>query len=128
MKLKTVEITEFHSVRKSNPFEVGDITCLVGKNEAGKTAILDALYRLNPIIPSHSKFDITDDYPRADVEDYQQAVNSGSRKPAVAVRATFVLSKEEVEEMEEDFGKGVLVRNEVTLSRGYFDALHVALP
>ncbi len=50
MKLKTVEAFEFKSIRGSNPFEVGEITCLVGKNEAGKTAVLKALYRLNPLI------------------------------------------------------------------------------
>lgn len=25
-----------------------DVTCLVGKNESGKTAMLSALYRMNP--------------------------------------------------------------------------------
>ena len=70
MKLSTVEVSEFQSVRYSNRFYIGDITCLVGKNESEKTAILQALYRLNPIIPQHGNFDVTDDYPRANVEDY----------------------------------------------------------
>jgi predicted ATP-dependent endonuclease of OLD family len=39
-------------------------TCLVGKNEAGKTALLKALYRLNPIVETEGRFDVTDDYPR----------------------------------------------------------------
>ncbi len=39
MKLSKVKVTEFQSIIDSNEFEVGDITCLVGKNEAGKTAI-----------------------------------------------------------------------------------------
>ncbi len=38
MKLSRVRITEYQSIRDSNWFEIGDITCLVGKNEAGKTA------------------------------------------------------------------------------------------
>lgn len=49
MRLTKVQITEFQCIRDSNEFEVGDITCLVGKNEAGKTALLQALRRLNPI-------------------------------------------------------------------------------
>ena len=49
MKLKRVRITDFQSVLDSTEFEIGDVTCLVGKNEAGKTALLKALYRLNPI-------------------------------------------------------------------------------
>ena len=56
MKLTNVEISAYQSVRHSNPFDIGDITCLVGKNEAGKTAILQALYRLNPIIPQDGGF------------------------------------------------------------------------
>jgi len=64
MKLTKVHVREFKSIRDSNPFEIGNVTCLVGKNEAGKTAILEALYRLNPIIPEHAKFEVTEDYPR----------------------------------------------------------------
>jgi ABC-type cobalamin/Fe3+-siderophores transport system ATPase subunit len=47
-------------------------TCLVGKNEAGKTALLEAIYRLNPIIETDGNFDVTDDFPRSTVEDYSQ--------------------------------------------------------
>ena len=56
MKLKKVHITDFKSIRDSNEFEVGDITCLVGKNESGKTALLQALYRLNPIQENEGNF------------------------------------------------------------------------
>jgi len=38
----------YKSVEDSNEFSVDQVTCLVGKNEAGKTAVLDALYKLNP--------------------------------------------------------------------------------
>jgi AAA15 family ATPase/GTPase len=47
MKIKSVHITNFKSIRDSNQFDVADVTCLVGKNESGKTALLQALYRLN---------------------------------------------------------------------------------
>ena len=48
MKLIKVQVKNFRSIEDSNDFDVGDLTCLVGKNEAGKTAILQALYGLNP--------------------------------------------------------------------------------
>lgn len=57
MKLAKVHITEFQSIQDSNEFDIGDVTCLVGKNEAGKTALLKALYRLNPIVKSEGDFD-----------------------------------------------------------------------
>ena len=40
MILKRVRITNFQSIRDST-VEFGDVTCLVGKNEAGKTAPLN---------------------------------------------------------------------------------------
>ena len=125
MKLKSVEITEFQSIRNSNPFEIGDITCLVGKNEAGKTALLQALYRLNPILESDGGYDVTDDYPRSDVEDYQQDVESGSQKHAIVVRATFSLDSEDLKKIEDDFASGILNKPELTLSKGYESRLYI---
>jgi len=127
MKLSNIEISEFQSIRSSNRFDVGDITCLVGKNEAGKTAILQALYRLNPIILGHAKFDVTDDYPRAEVEDYQQDIEAKRRTPAIVVEATFTLSPEEVSSVESEFGAAILREPILTLKRGYSNVLYVEL-
>jgi len=123
MKLTSVELSEFQCIRHSNRFDVGDITCLVGKNESGKTAILQALYRLNPVIPQDGKFDVTDDYPRSEVEDYQQDVEAGRQKPAIVVRATFELNKNEIESIESEFGVGILNNSSLTLSKGYENKL-----
>jgi AAA15 family ATPase/GTPase len=57
MRLKSVRVTNYKSVEDSEEFEVDDLTCLVGKNESGKTAILEALYKLQPIYDDEtSKF------------------------------------------------------------------------
>lgn len=119
MKLQSIRVQEFQSIQDSNEFEIGDITCLVGKNEAGKTAILQALYRLNPIIENEGNFDVTDDYPRAYVEDYQQDIENQKRKPAIVIRASFCLDSEEVIEIESEFAKGVLDNLEFTFSKNY---------
>ena len=100
MRLKSVRVGEFKSVRDSGEFETGDVTCLVGKNEAGKTAALEALYRLRPVIDSHGTFNVTHDYPRTDVEDYEQMVQAGERDPATVVTAVYELSNDEVAEVE----------------------------
>lgn len=42
-----------------------DVTCLVGKNESGKTTILQALHRLNPANGSRLKFQLVGEYPMA---------------------------------------------------------------
>jgi predicted ATP-dependent endonuclease of OLD family len=118
MKLTTVECFDFKSVRTSNPFNIGDVTCLVGKNESGKTTILEALYRLNPIVPEDGNFDITDDYPRIDVADYEAAIRKGKQSHAVAVRATFTLEDEEITELAKTFGN-VLPNAQLRLAKGY---------
>ncbi|MEK6410872.1 MAG: AAA family ATPase [Acidobacteriota bacterium] len=119
MKLRTVHVREFKSVWDSNPFEIDRVTCLVGKNESGKTAILEALYRLNPIVGSDGNFDVTDDYPRSEVEDYQQDVEKGLRPPPVVVEATFELEPTELETISEEYGDNILARPEVVVSKGY---------
>lgn len=119
MKLHTVHVREFKSIWDSNPFEVDRVACLVGKNEAGKTAVLEALYRLNPIVDGEDVFDVTDDYPRSAVEDYQQDVESGRRTHAVVVRATFQLEPDELDAITNDYGPDLLSKPEVEVSRGY---------
>jgi len=119
MKLSKVHVGEFRSVWDSNEFEVGDVTCLVGKNEAGKTAILKALYRLNPLVNTDATFSATEDYPRAYVKDYTRALKDGGQ-PATVVDAWFSLDPAERDELEKEFGKGVVsAAPEVNVWRGY---------
>ena len=96
MELTKVQITNFQSIQDSTEIDIGDVACLVGKNEAGKTAILKALYRLNPINEDDGDFDVTDDYPRQTVADYRNNVDSGQEEPANVVRATYVLDDDDV--------------------------------
>jgi predicted ATPase len=119
MKLIEVHVREFKSIWDSNSFKVDKSTCLVGKNEAGKTAVLDALYRLNPIVEADGNFDVTDDYPRAAVEDYIQDVENGRRKPAIVIKATFGLEPPELDAITEAYGRAALGRPEIVLSKGY---------
>jgi predicted ATP-dependent endonuclease of OLD family len=118
LRLTKVQITEFQCIRDSNEFEVGDITCLVGKNEAGKTALLQALRRLNPIEGDES-YSVTDDYPRWDVEDYRQEVESGRKEDATVVRAIYELEPSDIEVVEEVFGPNAIKEPVLTLSKGY---------
>ena len=65
MKLTKVRVELFENIVDSTEVEIEpDVTCLVGKNESGKTAFLRALYRLNPAYEQSSKFVPRDDYPR----------------------------------------------------------------
>jgi predicted ATP-dependent endonuclease of OLD family len=64
MKLQTVHVTNFRSAEDSEVFQTGQVTCLVGKNEAGKSAILLALAALNPHPATPAVLDKERDYPR----------------------------------------------------------------
>ncbi|HEY7608345.1 MAG TPA: AAA family ATPase [Alphaproteobacteria bacterium] len=125
MKLARVHVTEFQSVRDSGAFEIGDITCLVGKNESGKTAILQALYRLNPFIEAHGRYSVTDDYPRWDVEDYRLAVEAGRRVPARVARAEWALDDEDRRAVEAVAGPGALKSNMLAIAKGYDNTLRL---
>jgi len=127
MKLEKVEVTDFKSIRNSNDFRIGDITCLVGKNESGKTALLEALYRLNPIIEEQGEFDVTSDYPRAEVEDYRHDIESGVKEPAIVVKANYSLEDTDLTKLENQFGGKVLKKQELILSKGYENEIYVEL-
>ena len=95
MKLTKVHIKNYKCIYDSTEFDIDDITCLVGKNESGKTAILEALHKFNPFSLTSQgsiKFDRPDDYP---VEI--------ARSPTLennVVEATFSLGQEDIGEIE----------------------------
>jgi len=126
MKLKSVQIDDYKCIRKPCRLDVSDITCLVGKNESGKTAILEALYRLNPVVTRHGGFDVDEDFPRIDVEDYRLEVAEKRREPAIVTRANFALEPEDLKDLEADF-PGIVAAPELVLSKGYANELYAEL-
>jgi predicted ATPase len=112
MKLKTARITNYKSIENSEEFSVGALTCLAGKNESGKTAILQALRRLNPVEPSEATFDHTMEFPRSRLHQ-----SNGSHQRVVDT--TWELNDEEVAVVEEALGPGTLADRTVRISKGY---------
>lgn len=119
MRLTSFRVTMYQSILDSGPVDVDDVTCLVGKNEAGKTALLKALYKLNPIRSEDAAFSVTDDYPRAEVGDYQDDVESGRRQHAPVIEATFVIDKDLLSAITELFGPKFLKNNTVSVTKYY---------
>src|SRR2546429_7428256 len=73
MFLQRVRVTKYRSIRDSGWFEVEKgKTILIGPNEAGKTALLEAIQRINPPLGTRG-FDPLRDYPRSEFDD----INSG---------------------------------------------------
>jgi predicted ATP-dependent endonuclease of OLD family len=72
MKLKTAQVMNFKSVLDSGQFNIDEkITCLVGKNESGKTALLQALNKINPLVESENQFYALE-YPRDKWSEYKE--------------------------------------------------------
>jgi hypothetical protein len=115
MKLKTVHITHFRSAENSELFDVDPVTCLVGKNEAGKSAILLALAALNPHEATPAVLDKERDYPRRLLTQYDDKHPKG----AVAVTTTWKLQQGELDAVAAAVGEGVLTSDIVTISRAY---------
>lgn len=92
MKLTRLHIKNFKSINDSGPFVIDErITCLVGKNESGKTAILQALTKVNAAEPQHASLDMLE-YPRFASNEYKDRHES---EPDEGVIASWVLSPDE---------------------------------
>lgn len=63
MKLIRFKIQNYKCINDSDWIDVDDITALVGKNEAGKTALLTALHKLRP--GSNCNYDGMYEFPRS---------------------------------------------------------------
>ncbi len=120
MKLEKVHVTNFRSTEDSDEFTVGDVTCLVGKNEAGKSAILLALAALNPHAATPATFDKERDYPRRSLTQY---ADKHPVDQATAIRTTWRLNTSEMEKLATAVGAKVVASELVSISRRYGDDL-----
>jgi predicted ATP-dependent endonuclease of OLD family len=89
---------------------------LVGKNEAGKSAILQALNGLNPHPSTPFAYDKERDYPRRYLGQYQERHQSNE---AVVVSTKWQLTDDERRQIDKEFGGGTLSNKPVVVSRAY---------
>lgn len=119
MLLKDVRIQDYRSVEDSGVVPIdSDVTCLVGKNESGKTAFLQALHLLNPLNPIKGKkqYDEVMDYPSRKSSAYKKIRDTD---PATVVTAVFVLEEHELDAVRQELGPDCLSGETVTVEAGY---------
>ena len=115
MKLSQARVVNYRSIDDSSWVKVDDVTALVGKNESGKTAFLQAIRKINSISGEEDGFTIRD-YPRKGYIKYKKI---HEQNPCEVAQAEFELSAEEVTEIEANFGNGVLASNKVIVTKNY---------
>jgi predicted ATPase len=117
MKLVSARVRLFRNIIDSGDVEFQpDVTCLVGKNEAGKSAFLHALYRLNPARPN-VKFSVPEQYPAWLEKKHRQ--RGDVLEDVTPIGAIFELEKDDLDTLRSRFGMDVLKSNRVTISRNY---------
>lgn len=92
-----------------------DVTCLVGKNESGKTAVLQALHRQNPA-PAPNRFDEFEDYPRWSYVDHRREGLIAEARP---IECVFLLDDDDIAAVEAELGPDVLQSNKLVRSVAY---------
>ena len=121
MILKSVIVQNFKCIDDSNEFSIEPVTCLIGKNESGKTALLQALYKLKPVVPEHREF-INLEYPRRRWSEYQERKEA---KPDNVLTTVWELGQEDLAAVTEKLGPGALRATgpdktvNITVKKGY---------
>jgi predicted ATP-dependent endonuclease of OLD family len=123
MKLLKARVENFKCIEDSTEFSINQVTCLVGKNESGKTALLEALYKLKPVEADKADFD-EEEFPRRHLATYRER---REREPANVLSTTWELDVDDVAAVEERIGPGSLASREVVVTKGYDNITHWAL-
>lgn len=114
--LKSATINKYKSYVDKQSIDLeSDVTTLVGKNESGKTAFLEALAKLNYFIKdAEFEFNDVQDYPRSELKKYKR-----SGETIDPITCTFQLDEETIREINEDLGEGVLTAETFKVASRY---------
>ena len=109
MQLKAFRVQKFRNIEDSGEIELLDaLTCVVGKNQAGKSALLRALHKFNPHLPA--PYDMRREWPRG------QRTKRNEKQVVCEVR--FTLSPGELKKLGEIAGQE-LSGAEVVVTKNY---------
>lgn len=116
LKLTKVKICKYKCFKSEQEVKIDPhITTLVGKNESGKTAVLEALAKVNYFEKNiNFKFNRVADYPRSELNEF---LNSNDDKEAVI--CTFEIDKKLLNVIEDDVGQGVFSSKQFSYGISY---------
>ena len=112
MKLIHVNIQRYRSITDPTEFDVEpDVTALVGKNESGKTAVLQSLYKSNPV--DRAKFDPDLDFPTHRTREIAKGAT------VKVTDLTYELDSDDIAAVEASLCPGVLDDKRVVVAAGF---------
>ena len=116
MKLREIIIHKYKSIESDQMIQVeDDITILVGMNESGKTAALESIAKTNYFQEDSAfLFNSTHDYPRRE----KKKMDKSGENPK-AITCTYELTEDEIRDIENDIGEGVIESNKFSITTKY---------
>lgn len=114
MRLLKVRVRDFRCVDDSGEFSLDQVTCLVGKNESGKTALLKALHKLKPDAEDNDNFDAARDYPK---RKWRPDTEIPLTPPAIST--TWELDDADMAVFDDKIGPGVVSSRRFVFTKGY---------
>ncbi|MCA9972590.1 MAG: AAA family ATPase, partial [Anaerolineales bacterium] len=111
MKLIEAHATNYRNIIDADPVEIGQTTCLVGKNEAGKSAFLKALEGIPSTDPNFNEYGKITNYPRRMLSAYESDHGDGQAR---VMRTKWTLEPADVAAIAAVFGGEALSGGEIT--------------
>lgn len=112
MKLVHASIQRYRSIGEPTEFDVEpDVTALVGKNESGKTAVLQSLYKSNPV--DRAMFDPDLDFPTHRTREIAKGAT------VKVTDLTYELDGDDIAAIEASLCPGVLDDKRVVVAAGF---------
>jgi hypothetical protein len=118
MRLTSVLIENYKSIHDSGVVKIEPtVTVLVGQNESGKTAFLQALHKARPVNPTAAgEYDRTEEYPRRYLSKYGERHDG---EEAVVATLGYELSDDDVAAVAAKFGPDVLTGRTFQVAHQY---------
>jgi len=120
LRLSRVQVRNFKSIDDSAPFSIDRVTCFVGKNESGKSALLQALYKLGPVTQADANFDPLVNYPRRRWSAYKERM---AKNPDLVVTTWWELDNDDIAAFAKTFGPNTLTGTTIEISKDYSNAV-----
>ena len=115
MQPTSFRVSKFRNVVDSGEIAIDpEVTCLVGKNEAGKSCLLEALYLFNPAYGE--SFSLDEQYPRWLVARDRRQSDLDQTAP---IEVNFELEPDDLQAISAALGENVITDCKLTVQRRY---------